>query len=378
MNTRQAIEETARPAALSVSINSDASCFSVGLDTGFCKVYISKSSQLKQSRDFNGGFGLVQMMGTSNMIGLVGGGKNPRYAPTKVMIWDDSKAKWVAEIPRLRNLVRGLQLCRSRIVVVMQNRVEAYTFERNPKLLVSYETETNLLGLCALTDNLLAFPGRTVGQVQIVHLATDSVSIIPAHETALQAIALTKDGEYVATASERGTLINVYSTSSSGQVASFRRGADFATMFSLAFSPSGSTLACTSDKSTLHLFDIGKYTKASGSTQNTAQDGGQVVSKWGVLSKIPLMPRIFRDEYSFVSAPFDAGDEPLVGGLPMSYESTLGTSRPAKGIIGWINEENLIVVGAGKDARWEKFAIKKSETGPVLIREGWKRYLGSS
>lgn len=295
----------------------------------------------------------------------------------QVIIWDDSKAKSVAEVDGLRNLVRGVQLSRQRIVIMMQNRVQVYTLQKKPRLLVSYETANNLLGLCCLTDDLLVIPGRTVGQLQIVHLATDSVSIIPAHETALQAMAVSGEGDYVATASERGTLVNVYSTASGARVACFRRGADFATMFSLAFSPSGQILACTSDKSTLHLFDVGKHTQASGSASNKAREGEQAPSRWGMLSKLPMMPRLFRDEYSFVSAPFEAGDEPLVGGLPMTADPTLGTSRPAKGIVGWIDEETLVVVGAGKDARWEKFKIKQTEVGPSLVKEGWKHYLGA-
>lgn len=34
--------------------------------------------------DFNAGIGLVQMMGTTNYLGLVGGGKSPKFAMNKV------------------------------------------------------------------------------------------------------------------------------------------------------------------------------------------------------------------------------------------------------------------------------------------------------
>lgn len=36
MNTRPAIDESTGPVSLSVAFNQDNSCFSVGLDTGFC------------------------------------------------------------------------------------------------------------------------------------------------------------------------------------------------------------------------------------------------------------------------------------------------------------------------------------------------------
>lgn len=302
-----------------------------------------------------------------------------------MVIWDDIQHKLVVEITGLKNIVRGLQLSKNRIIVAMQNKVQVYSLEKKPKILASYETANNLLGLCRLTNKLLAFPGRTDGQLQLVHLDTESVSIIPAHTNSLQCITLSRDGEYVATASEKGTIINVFSTSSGAKMANFRRGADSAVMFDLAFSPSGKYLACTSDKLTLHLFDIGKHTNPSpseagdGNTDTIAAGTSSTPAltstrAWGFLGKLPLMPRIFRDEYSFVSAPFECGSEPLVGGIPLTQSPTLGTSRPPKGIIGWVSENSLVVVGAGQDPRWEKFAIVSESGGPKLFREGWKRY----
>lgn len=36
MDTRQVIDESVGPYSLSATFNHDSSCFSVGLDTGFC------------------------------------------------------------------------------------------------------------------------------------------------------------------------------------------------------------------------------------------------------------------------------------------------------------------------------------------------------
>lgn len=183
----------------------------------------------------------------------------------------------------------------------------------------------------------------------------------------------------------QGTLVRVFSTSNCARIAELRRGIDPATIFSLAFNPSGTMLACTSDKFTLHIFDI-PHPKKQGAAQppsprkgdGTAgsSDGNDGKGKWGILSRIPLMPRMFSDVYSFASCPFEAGEETLTGGLPVSETTTLGTSRPAKGVIGWLNDTTLLVVGAGKDARWEKFAIQEGQDGKrTVVREGWKRYL---
>jgi hypothetical protein len=83
MNTRPPIEASPSEAVLSVSFNNDASCFAVGLDSGMC-IFHTKSGLLKATRDFNAGIGLVQMMGTTNYLALVGGGRSPKFAMNKV------------------------------------------------------------------------------------------------------------------------------------------------------------------------------------------------------------------------------------------------------------------------------------------------------
>lgn len=192
---------------------------------------------------------------------------------------------------------------------------------------------------------------------------------------------------------DKGTLIRVFATSNCARLVELRRGIDPATIFSLAFSPSGTMLACTSDKSTLHIFDVphpkrpprqqDSIDSPNGTNGNgvSASDGsgggGDGRGKWGFLSRIPMMPRMFSDVYSFTSAPFEADDEGHVGGLPMSESTTLGTSRPPKGVIGWLSEDTLLVIGAGKDPRWEKFVIQEGQDGRRrCVRDGWKRYLG--
>lgn len=62
MDTRQVIDESVGPYSLSASFNSDNSCFSVGLDTGFCgkswlpviksigKICVAKPAQLNFDR----------------------------------------------------------------------------------------------------------------------------------------------------------------------------------------------------------------------------------------------------------------------------------------------------------------------------------------
>ncbi|KAI1361109.1 WD40 repeat-like protein [Xylaria arbuscula] len=390
MNTRPVIETASEQPALSIAFNDDSSRFAVGLDSGFC-IFQASKCQVQTARVFNAGLGLVHMMGNANFLALVGGGRSPKFPQNKVIIWDDSKGKVAFEIAAL-TAVRGVQITKTRVVVVQQNSVRLYAFEKPPKPLAKYETADNLLGLCCLTDRYLVFPGRTAGHIQVVQLATDSVSIIPAHSSSLRALQLSADGELLASASEKGTIIRIFATSSCAKLAERRRGSENATIFSLRFSPSGNMLACTSDKGNLHIFDVPKLRRPSSSTNRPAppvsQSGASslaaganpsadATNKWGILSNIPFGP--FSDVYSFTSCPFETGSEPLLNNQNMrrlSDNAVLGTTRPIKGVIGWIDERSLVVVGAGYDARWEKFILREGEDGRyVLVREGWKGYL---
>ena len=83
MNTRPAIDESTGPVSLAVAFNQDASCFSVGLEIGFC-VFKSEPCEIRVSRDFNAGIGSAEMLDRANFIALVGGGRQPKFPQNKV------------------------------------------------------------------------------------------------------------------------------------------------------------------------------------------------------------------------------------------------------------------------------------------------------
>lgn len=60
-----------------------------------------------------GGIGLIELLDRSNIIALVGGGQKARFAPNKVMLWDNKASKYVAEL-EFRSSVLGLRMSADR------------------------------------------------------------------------------------------------------------------------------------------------------------------------------------------------------------------------------------------------------------------------
>jgi hypothetical protein len=405
MNTRPILDSDKGPFVLSVSLNAECTHFSVALENGF-RVFCAKTCEQKLARgcdvqiapvleanmhaEVGGGIGCAEMVGTTNYIALVGGGKQPKFPQNKVcvedsgwlltneadfvyevQIWNDT-TKVVATAMEFNTPVQRVRISQTHLVVVQLNKVGIYKMKVPPVKLTEYETANNPYGLCELGKSIVAFPGRTIGQVKLFDVTTGNVSIIPAHEGPLRAIALSRKGDIVATASEQGTIIRLWSFPSCTKITEFRRGVDQAAVFSLAFSPNGTTLAITSDKSTLHIFDI-----------NSTQTTDLKQHKYGIFSKIPLLPRQFSDNYATASVKFEMGEESTNFG-PHTKSATLSAGipgvpggRPTKGLLGWLDDNTIVIIGAGQDARWERFSIViEEDSGQKIVAPyGWKRYL---
>lgn len=63
--------------------------------------------------EIEGGIGIVELLYRTNMIALVGSGKNPNWPVNKVFIWDDSKLEIVGELV-FKTQVRGIKLVKDK------------------------------------------------------------------------------------------------------------------------------------------------------------------------------------------------------------------------------------------------------------------------
>jgi len=215
----------------------------------------------------NGGIGIVEMLFRTNLLALVGGGRNPRFPPNKVMIWDDHQNRCIGELS-FRSEVKAVKLRRDRVVVVLSTKIYVYRFS-DLHLQDQMNTLPNPRGLVALcpdnNNTVLACPGINKGSVRVELYDSRKSTLIPAHESELSQIALNLDGTRLATASDKGTLIRVFDTYSGELLQELRRGMDRAEIYSLAFNAASTFVACSSCKGTVHIFALGAEGAMSGS-----------------------------------------------------------------------------------------------------------------
>ena len=82
--------------------------------------------------------------------------------------------------------------------------------------------------------------------------------VIPAHDVEIGAMAVNPEGTLIASASGRGKVIKIYSTDGGEVVQELKRGNSNAEINGLVFHPNSYILACTSTKSSIHIFEIKK------------------------------------------------------------------------------------------------------------------------
>ncbi|CAO0792725.1 unnamed protein product [Mucor circinelloides] len=340
------------PGLLYAGFNQDYGCFAVGLDNGF-RVY-NCEPLIEQARDESdeGGIALVEMLYRTNYLALVGGGRNPRYPPNKVIIYDSVKGKPVLEL-EYKSEVKNVKLRRDRLTVVLQNKVFVYHFALPPQLLHTFETCDNEKGLAAVSTSLnhaiLIIPGRQKGHLQIIDLnslgyyisvgeadplftalpptsntngntrRSINVSIIAAHSGKLSCLSLNQDGSRCATTSDKGTLIRVFNTATGTLLHELRRGMDRAEIYSIAFNTESTRICVSSDKGTIHIFNLDPSVVTHVDHKPRGPTYGEVVvyptesptnygltttgNRGSALSFMKdLLPKYFSSEWSFANA----------------------------------------------------------------------------
>ena len=340
-----------------IGFNFDNSYFCLGTDIGF-QVYQTYPLTLLISKTLNGGIGVVKILDKSNIFCLVGGGKNPRFSPNVLIIWDDKKDSILNEY-RCDSFIINCYIKQNIIFLICSDNIFLLRTKKL-ELIEKINTINNPKGIFSVCNEpkkyILAFPDNSKGNIIIKFFddilkenkeknkenenkKNDNNKIIKkAHKGNINILCFNFDGTKLASASDRGTIIRIFNVDSGGLIAELRRGASDANIYSLCFSFNDTYLSLTSDHYSCHIFDLQNL-------KNKSKDS----NKGYVMNYISGMGKILtNNQNSYSWRKFD---------IP----------KRERNIIGFIKEENNKCFIIGKNGNY--LSVNFIEEEPKIKKE---------
>lgn len=298
---------------LAVSFNQDQSCLAVATTRGV-KIFSLDAGLECVFEHRMGACRIAEMLFRSSLLVVVGAGETHDMSPRRLKVFNTSTRAVIADLP-FPDTIAAVRLDRQKLVVVEARRATIFDLatlatqreiatarnERGVVAMTADETgETSLVALPAETfATTFVRPGtKKANEIKPRDGATDSrlasrlgvvvvhdclnhhaVCEIRAHRAPLAAMAFSGDGgRYLATASERGTVVRVHVLPAADERATktFRRGVSGAVVRQIAFGPTarggGIVVAASSEKGTVHVFRLETFedeTETSEKNTNT-------------------------------------------------------------------------------------------------------------
>ncbi|EJT99405.1 WD40 repeat-like protein [Dacryopinax primogenitus] len=263
------------PQLLFANFNQDFSCISVGTRSGYSIINCDPFGRVFTKNE--GAVGIVEMLFCTSLVALVGAADQPTSSPRQLKIVNTKRQSTICEL-LFPTTILAVKLNRKVLAVVLEAEIYLYDIS-NMKLLHVIETSPNPNAICALspsaTSCYLAYPSpipspsstssvppptthaSQSGDVIIFSPLTLTITnVVHAHKTPISCLALSSNGQLLATASEKGTIIRVFALPSAQKVAQFRRGTRESRIHSMNFNNVGTLLAVSSASETVHVFRL--------------------------------------------------------------------------------------------------------------------------
>ncbi|KAG6022781.1 autophagy protein [Claviceps sp. Clav32 group G5] len=263
----------ASPSLNFITFNQDHSCLAVGTSRGFRIYHTDPFSRIYSSDD--GNIAIIEMLFSTSLVALI-------LSPRHLIIQNTKRASVICELT-FPSAVLAVRLNRKRLAVVLEEEIYLYDIS-NMSLLYIISTSPNPSAICALSPSsencFIAYPlpkardesdskrpvhappqstyvAPTSGEVLVFDtVSLKAVNVIEAHRSPLSCISLNNDGSLLATASETGTIIRVFSVPRGQKIYQFRRGTYPSTIYSMSFNLSSTLLCVSSTSDTVHIFRL--------------------------------------------------------------------------------------------------------------------------
>ncbi|XP_003745442.1 WD repeat domain phosphoinositide-interacting protein 2 [Galendromus occidentalis] len=251
-----------------VNFNQDFTSLAVGTKTGYRFFALNNVDRLEQIHHSGEqeDIALIERLFNSSLVAFVS-----LPSSRKLKVCHFKRGKEITNFS-YSNAILAVKLNRSRVVVCLEESLYIHNIQDMRVLHTIRDTPANPKGVCALSTasdrgvTYLAYPGSTsMGEIQIFDTENLCAKImIPAHNSPLAALAFNTNGSLLASASEKGTVIRVFSVTDGTRIYELRRGLKrCATIYSLAFNAESTLLACASNTETVHIFKLDENSASS-------------------------------------------------------------------------------------------------------------------
>lgn len=254
-----------------VTFNQDHSLLAVATTRGL-RVYSTDPFELN-NHSYEEDISLVEQLFSTSLVAMV-------LTPRLLRIVNTKKHSTICELT-FHGMVVAVKMNRKRLIVVLEETVFIYDIS-NMTMIKQHDTPLNHAGISAISphseNNYLAIPHYQksqnthsqpshvpksvvkepiTGDVLLYDLnKMEEVTVIQAHQTPLSFIAINNDGTLMATASEKGTVIRVFSVPDGKKLYQFRRGSMPARIYSMSFNATSTLLCVSSATETVHIFKL--------------------------------------------------------------------------------------------------------------------------
>ncbi|KAI0747224.1 WD40 repeat-like protein [Daedaleopsis nitida] len=296
--------ERVNPNMLFANFNQDFTCISVGTKKGYSITNCDPFGRVYTMND--GARGTVEMLFCTSLLALVGAADHPQSSPRKLQIVNTKRQSMICEL-LFPSSILAVKLNRKTLVIVLE--VEIYIYDiSNMKLLHVIETPPNPNAIVALSpsadNSYLAYPSQvpspalaqtssaqqpaqpssapSTGDVLLFSTRSLTVAnVIQAHKSPISFLSINSTGTLLATASDKGTVIRVWSIPGAEKLYQFRRGTREARIYSINFNLVSTLLVVSSAHDTVHIFKLGQGRGAGVGAQSPASPAGSIDSREG-------------------------------------------------------------------------------------------------
>ncbi|KAJ5101731.1 hypothetical protein NUU61_003953 [Penicillium alfredii] len=274
-----------------VTFNQDYSYLAVATSKGFRIFTTDPFAKSYESKE--GNIAVIEMLFSTSLVALI-------LSPRRLQITNTKRQCTICELT-FPTTVLAVKLNRKRLVIVLEDQIYLYDIQ-TMKLLSTIDTSPNPHAICALapsSDNcFMAYPlpqkapaalkapahappgtnhvSPTTGDVLIFDAEKlEAINVIEAHRSPLACITLNSEGTLLATASDKGTIIRVFSVPDGHKLYQFRRGSMPSRIYSMTFNTTSTLLCVSSSTDTIHVFKLSQQGPPSDGSPSSLSPGAR-------------------------------------------------------------------------------------------------------